>query len=239
MLDCMLLSFWLEETANCSYLKELKKNCRRKRQNKYRIRRSNNPTNTVGRSAKEFPSDSADLGSLGTSGQSKGSKLQSLWNGAKNLTIETGSGCSQWCWWISAMMQLTVKPEVKGLWDWDQTGWRHSSRGGASSVSLWSVELGLESPCLSFPSLSLVFLFVYLPCVAHGLGLSVCTSECLLDHFLVPVKAYQNLVEFQPVSPSQRDTRAIRFTYESLLISEHFDKTQCLTFWLTEPARDR
>lgn len=59
-------------------------------------------------------------------------------------------------------------------------------------MSLWSVELGLESPCLSFPSLSLVFLFAFLPCGAHGL--SVRTSECLLDHFLVPVKAYQNLV---------------------------------------------
>lgn len=98
----------------------------------------------------------------------------------------------------------------------------------------------LGSPCLFFPSLSLsVFLFAFLPCVSHSL--SVRTSGCSLrqhlDHFLVPVKAYQYLVVPVPSQPSQQDTRAIRFTYKRLLISEHFDKTQCLTFGITEPAR--
>lgn len=50
----------------------------RMRQNKDRIRRLSDWTRMVGRSGKEFPLDSADLGSLGTSGKSKGSKPQSL-----------------------------------------------------------------------------------------------------------------------------------------------------------------
>lgn len=41
------------------------------RQNKDRIRRLSNWASVVGRPAKEFPSDSANLGSLGTSGKSK------------------------------------------------------------------------------------------------------------------------------------------------------------------------
>ena len=80
------------------------------RQNRDRIRRLSDWISMIGRSIKEFPWDSANLGSLWTSGKSKGSK-QATESEAMRCSQEPGlvmrSSCSQQNWCASAVMQLT------------------------------------------------------------------------------------------------------------------------------------
>lgn len=144
----------------------------------------------VGRSAKELPSDSANLGSLGTSGQLEGSKPQSLKlrNRAKNLIIETWSGRGQRWWsWLKQWSQM---------WRASGTGTRRDDVPAAVVVHLlcpsgvWS--LGWSLPAFSF--LRCLFLSFCLHFFPVFLRASQFVPVSARYHILVPVKASQNLV---------------------------------------------